>query len=242
MSVSTLVANPRSWSREYEQVLRGASPMLFSDRHDAGKQLALELKKYKGRKNVLVLGLTRGGVVTACEIASFLELPINVVIVKKIGAPGNPELALGAIAELGDGVFNEHLMGLLGVSREYLASEVERQKMVVKQRLDFYRENMKAPEMKGKTVILVDDGIATGASMRAAIKSVRTSGVKKIVLAVPVASPDSLQKIEKEVDEVVCLDVPAFFEAVGSFYRLFDQITDDEIVHLLSKTHLFYQS
>ncbi len=211
--------------------------MLFNDRHDAGKQLAEQLKKYKDRKDVIVLGLTRGGVFTAFEIASGLKIPLNVVVVKKIGAPGNPELALGAIAELGNGVFNEHLIGLLGVSREYLASEVERQKMVVKERLDLYRGNMEAPEIRGKTVILVDDGIATGASMRAAIESVRAGKAKKIVLAVPVASPDSLQNIEKEVDEVVCLDTPVFFEAVGNCYRLFDQTTDEEIVRLLSKIH-----
>lgn len=209
--------------------------MLFSDRHDAGKRLALQLKKYEARNDVVVLGLTRGGVVTAFEVAAYLKVPLNVVVVRKIGAPGNPELALGAVAECGEGVFNEHLIGLLGVSREYLASEVERQKTVVKQRLALYRGNAEAPEIKGKTVILVDDGIATGASMRAAIKSVRASKAKKIVLAVPIASPDSLQKIEKEVDEVVCLDAPSFFEAVGSFYRLFDQTTDEEIIRLLAK-------
>ena len=128
-------------------------------------------KKYKDRKEVIVLGLTRGGVVTASEIASFLHAPLNVVVVRKIGAPGNPELALGAISEHGKGVFNEHLIGLLGIPPEYLATEVERQKMVVKQRLALYRGSAGSPELKGKTVILVDDGIATGASMRAAITS-----------------------------------------------------------------------
>lgn len=208
--------------------------MLFNDRSDAGKQLALQLEKYKDRKEVIVLGLTRGGVVTASEIASFLHATLNAVVVRKIGAPGNPELALGAISEHGEGVFNEHLIGLLGISPEYLAKEVERQKMIVKQRLALYRGSSASPDLKGKTIILVDDGIATGASMRAAIKSVKIAGAKKVVLAVPVAAPDSLKKMEKEVDEVVCLDSPAFFEAVGSFYRLFDQTTDEEIVRLLS--------
>ncbi len=208
--------------------------MLFNDRSDAGKQLALQLEKYKDRKEVIVLGLTRGGVVTASEIASFLHATLNAVVVRKIGAPGNPELALGAISEHGEGVFNEHLIGLLGISPEYLAKEVERQKMIVKQRLALYRGSSASPDLKGKTIILVDDGIATGASMRAAIKSVKIAGAKKVVLAVPVAAPDSLRKMEKEVDEVVCLDSPAFFEAVGSFYRLFDQTTDEEIVRLLS--------
>ncbi len=209
--------------------------MRFNDRYDAGKQLALQLEKYKEGKEVIVLGLTRGGVVTASEVASFLRAPLNIVVVRKIGAPGNPELALGAVAEHGEGILNDHLIGLLGVSKEYIASEAERQKTVVKQRLALYRGSSPAPELKGKIVILVDDGIATGASMRAAIKSVRSAGVKKIVLAVPVAAPDSLQQIEKMVDEVVCLDSPAYFEAVGSFYRLFDQTSDEEIIRLLAK-------
>lgn len=212
--------------------------MLFNDRSDAGVQLAAELQKYKERKDVIVLGLTRGGVVTASEVATLLHVPLNVVVVRKIGAPGNPELALGAVSEHGEGVFNEHLIGLLGVSPEYLASEAERQKTIVKQRLSLYRSNMKAPDIKAKTVILVDDGIATGASMKAAIKSVRTARPKKIVLALPVASPDSLKKIEKEVDEVICLASPSYFEAVGSFYRLFDQTSDEEIIRLLAKNAL----
>lgn len=208
--------------------------MLFNDRSDAGRQLALQLKKYHSLQGVIVLGLTRGGVITASEIARSLHLPLNVVVVRKIGAPGNPELALGAVGEMGDGVFNEHLIGLLGVSREYLAVEVEKEKQIVKKRLALYRGDTQAPVLKEKVVILVDDGIATGASMRAAIKSVRSSGAQRVVLAVPVASPDSLKMIEREVDEVVCLASPASFEAVGSFYRVFDQTTDEEIMQILS--------
>jgi putative phosphoribosyl transferase len=209
--------------------------MLFKDRQDGGKQLAAQLSKYRDQKDVLVLGLARGGVVTALEVASGLNLPLNVIVVRKIGAPGNEELALGAIAEHGEGIFNEHLIGILGVPSDYLKKEIQRQKKILKERLDLYRGDTPAPVIKGKTVILVDDGIATGASMRVAIKSVRDGEAKKIVLAIPVAAPDSLRKIEKEVDEVVCLSSPAFFEAVGAFYRAFDQTSDEEVIHLLAR-------
>ncbi len=209
--------------------------MLFNDRRDAGRQLALKLGKYKDQKDVIVLGLARGGMVTADEVASGLRVPLNVVVVRKIGAPGNEELALGAIAEHGEGIFNDQLIGILGVSSDYLKMEIERQKKILDQRLDLYRGNSPVPDYKGKTVILVDDGIATGASMRVAIKSVRDAGAKKIVLAVPVAAPDSLRKMEKEVDETVCLCSPVYFEAVGSFYRLFEQTSDEEVVRLLRK-------
>lgn len=208
--------------------------MLFKDRRDAGRQLLPLLGKYKNQQDVIILGLARGGVVTAYEVALGLNVPLNVIVVRKIGAPGNEELALGAIAEHGEGTFNEQLIGILGVSQDYLKKEVARQKKILKERLDLYRGNSPAPIIKGKTVILVDDGIATGASMRVAIKSVRDAGAIKIVLAVPVAAPDSLRKIQKDVDEVVCLSSPAFFEAVGGFYRAFEQTSDDEVIHLLN--------
>lgn len=208
--------------------------MLFKDRRDAGRQLIPQLSKYKDQKDVIVLGLARGGMVTAYEVATGLNVPLNVVVVRKIGAPGNEELALGAIAEHGEGIFNEELIGILGVSQDYLKKEVERQKKILEKRLDRYRGNSPAPVIKNKIVILVDDGIATGASMRVAIKSIRDAGAGKIVLAVPVAAPDSLRKMQKEVDEVVCLSSPAFFEAVGGFYRAFEQTSDEEVIHLLA--------
>lgn len=208
--------------------------MLFKDRRDAGRQLVPKLEKYKGHKDVIVMGLARGGMVTAAEVAEGLDVPLNVVVVRKIGAPGNEELAVGAIAEHGEGIFNENLIDVLGVSREYLKREVERQREILKDRLELYRGKSPAPELKGKIVILVDDGIATGASIRVAIKSMREAKVKKIVLAVPVAAPDSLHKISQEVDETVCLYSPAFFEAVGEFYREFDQTSDDEVIRLLT--------
>lgn len=209
--------------------------MLFQDRRDAGQKLVPNLEKYKGRQDLLVMGLARGGVITAYEVAKGLELPLNVIVVRKIGAPDNEELAIGAITESGEGIFNEHLIGLLGVSPDYIKREIERQKKIAKERLALYRGKCPSPDIKGKTVILVDDGIATGASMRVAIKAVKTAGAAKIILAVPVAAPDSLRALEKEVDEVVCLSTPSYFLAVGSFYRVFNQTADAEIVELLCR-------
>ncbi len=207
---------------------------MFENRRDAGQQLSAKLTKYKDQKDVIVLGLARGGMVVAGEVAAILNVPLNVIVVRKVGAPGNEELALGAIAELGEGIFNEDLLGLLGVSRDDLKEEIAHQREILKSRLKLYRGKSPAPELKGKTVILVDDGIATGASMRVAIKSVREAGASKIVLAVPVAAPESLRKIQKEVDEVICLYSPPYFEAVGSFYQHFDQTSDDEVIRILS--------
>lgn len=212
--------------------------MEFKDRRDAGRQLAARLMDYKGQKDVIVLGLARGGMVTADEVASALCVPLNVIVVRKVGAPGNEELALGAIAEHGEGIFNEHLIGLLGVPSSEIKREVERQKKILLERLALYRGNSPAPDLKGKTVILVDDGIATGASMRVAIKSVRAAGPKKIVMAVPVGAPATLQKMSGEADEIICLHSPIIFEAVGSFYRVFDQTADEEVVRLLSRKRL----
>lgn len=209
--------------------------MLFKDRYDAGRQLVPKLNAYKNHKDAVVIGLARGGVVTASEIAEGLHLPLNVIVVRKIGAPGNEELALGAITESGEGFFNDDLIAMLGVSSDYLKREIEKEKGVAKRRVELYHSGHKSLNLKNKVVILVDDGIATGASVRAAIKSIKASGAQKIVLAVPVAAPDSLRKIGKEVDEVICLSTPAFFEAVGAFYRAFDQTSDEEIIRLLSK-------
>lgn len=207
--------------------------MLFSDRRDAGKRLASHLESYRGSSDMVVLGLARGGVVVAYEVAIALKLPLSAIVVRKLGAPHNEELAIGAITDKGEGVFNEQLIGLLGVSREYLLEEIERQKQVAARRLHIYRGNCPPPHLQNKTVILVDDGIATGASVRAAVRSIRLEGARKIILAIPVAAPEALSLLKKEVDEVVCLYSPVFFEAVGTFYKLFTQTTDEEIIHFL---------
>lgn len=210
--------------------------MIFKDRSDAGRRLAAALSKYRDQEKTIALGLARGGMVVAEALASALNIPVNVIVVRKVGAPGNPELALGAIAEQGEGIFNENLISLFGLSHQSLEAEVKRQREILGERLKLYRGNTSAPILKNKTVILIDDGIATGASMRAAIQSVRQAGAKKIVLAVPVASPDALSKIEREVDEVVCLFSPAYFEAVGSFYETFSQVSDETVMQILLRS------
>jgi putative phosphoribosyl transferase len=207
--------------------------MIFQNRIEAGKQLAKPLSSYRGKKGVIAVGLARGGVVVAAALATELNVLLDVIIVRKIGAPDNPELALGAIAEKGRGVFNDDLIALLGVHKEYLKKEAVRQQEIVKQRKDLYLEGHEKLDYTGKTILLVDDGIATGASMRVAIESIRSQNAEKIVVAVPVAASESLKKIAPLVDEVICLSQPSNFPAVGAFYKEFGQVTDDEIIHLI---------
>lgn len=207
--------------------------MFFFNRTDAGEQLAKKLQEYKGAKETVVMGLACGGVVTAAAVAKELQLPLCVSVVRKVGAPGNPELAIGAVAEKGDALFNERLIAMLGVSKEYLLREVERQRKIAREREGLYFKQGKPQPVENRTVILVDDGIATGATMKMAIRSLRARGVKCLVLAVPVAAPDSLEQMRVEVDRVVCLYAPEYFEAVGAFYKEFDQVEDDEIIKIL---------
>ncbi len=180
------------------------------------------------------MGLARGGVVVAVEVAKVLHCPLNVIVIRKIGAPGREELALGAITDEGKAVYNDSLISILGVSSEFLEKESARQKQLAKDRMAYYQGVVPVCDIKGKTILLVDDGIATGASMRMAALSVREKGARKIVVAVPVGSSDTLKKLEKEVEEVVCPHAPHFFDAVGSFYQIFDQVSDEEIIRIFS--------
>lgn len=210
--------------------------MLFNDRADAGRELALHLQQYKQAKESVVVGLARGGVVTAYEVAHALGLPLQVIVVRKIGAPNNEELALGAITEKGEAVYNDHLLAILGISSDYIKREAEREKRAAQTRSQLYRGSAAPLDVENKRVILVDDGIATGATVLAAIKSIRANHPQSITLAAPVAAPDSLKKIKKEVEEVVVLFSPVFFGAVAAFYRHFDQTSDEEVIHLLQST------
>lgn len=206
---------------------------MFSNRQDAGNQLVQPLIQYKNKPQTLVLGLARGGVVVASALAKGLSLPLNVVILRKIGAPGNPELAIGAITEDGKGVFNTQIIKMLGVSESYIKKEIEKEKAVAQKRIALYRQYAPLPELKDSIVILVDDGIATGATMLAAIKAMKESQVKKVVVAVPVSAVDSLEHITKVADEVVCLHSQEDFFGVGFYYKDFIQVEDEEIVYLL---------
>lgn len=207
--------------------------MIFKDRANAASLLAETLKAYKDIKNGIVIGLPRGGVVTASIIAKALNLPLDVICPRKIRAPFNPEFALGAVTTNDIGYLNEELIEGLLVSDEYLKNEIEERQKEAKLRLKAYRKNKPPLDLKNKTVILVDDGLATGATMMAAISEVKKSKAAKVVVAIPVAHPNSLNLIGNKVDDLVCLySTPAFY-AVGQFYENFDQTEDSEVIKLL---------
>lgn len=206
--------------------------MTFRNRQDAGKRLAEKLMKFKG-ENPIILAIPRGGVVVAREIAIALGVELNLIIPRKIGAPHNPELAIGAVTEDGSAILDQDLISYLNVSEKYIESEQQRQIAEIKRRIEKYR--IKETELKGRVVILVDDGIATGSTMLAAIKSVKNQKAERIIVAVPVAPPDTIEKMEKEVDEIICLYTPPYFNAVGAFYQHFDQTTDEEVIGIIKE-------
>lgn len=206
---------------------------MFKDRKDAGKKLAEKLLSYKDSPNTIVLGLPRGGVITAFEVANKLHLPLDVICPRKIGAPFNPELAIGAITETGEGFFNEALIRECHISQEYIQKKVAEEKAQAEHRLKVFRKNREKRSVEGKVVILIDDGLATGATMKAAISTMQAEGALKMIVAIPVAPEDTLNEIETLVDEVICLDTPLFFAAIGQFYEDFSQIEDEEVIELL---------
>lgn len=207
---------------------------MLSDRVEAGRLLGERLSHLKG-KGAVVLALPRGGVVVGREVARVLGAPLDILVSRKLGAPGDPELAIGAVAEGGGphAVLNEGLLNSLGVSDEYLRAEVARQLQEIARRQAAYRGGRPPLEVAGRIAVLVDDGIATGASIRASIGALRGRRPLRIVLAVPVAPPDALAALGPEVDELHCLDVPEPFVSVGSHYEVFDQTSDEEVVRLL---------
>ncbi len=204
----------------------------FVDRLDAGKRLASDLKNFSGNKGI-VLAIPRGGVVVGYEIAKTLNLPLDVIIPRKIGAPDNPELAIGAVAEDETTILDQTLIKYLGVSQEYVVEETERQKQEIKRRFKLYRQNTSYPDLKGLDVIVVDDGIATGSTMKAALASVKNRGAASITVAVPVGPPSTIEELEKMADRVVCIYTPEFFQAIGEFYEDFNQTSDEEVISLL---------
>jgi putative phosphoribosyl transferase len=213
--------------------------MIFKDRIDAGQKLAEALEKYKNAKDTVILALPRGGVVTGFEVAKELNLPLDIVVPRKIGAPGNPEFAIGAITETGEGIFDEETIKTYGISKDYIENETKKEKAEAERRLKLYRGERPCLVLKDKTVILLDDGLATGLTMRAAIKTVKTHEPKKIIVAFPVGASDSIEILKREADEVVYLDAPFFFGAVGAFYEEFGQTTDEEVIELLRKAEIF---
>jgi putative phosphoribosyl transferase len=209
---------------------------MFKDRSDAGAQLSLMLKEYKDKEGVLVLALPRGGVITGYEIACYLNAPLNVVIVRKIGFPGQPELGIGAVSETGTVVLNQVIISTYGIPNDYILREVSRQKEEITRRVKRYRKGKELLALRGKIVILVDDGVATGATMKVAITTLKEEKLTKLIVALPVAPPDIADELEQMVDEFVCIETPIDFAAVGAYYHDFTQVSDEEVVELLQKT------
>ncbi len=209
--------------------------MLFQDRHEAGQLLAKELDFLKGRKDVIILAIPRGGVVVGYEVAKALGAPLEVYITRKIGAPYNPELAIGAVSSDGGVVLDGNLIGQLGVPDSYIEAETKRQQEEIKRRMTKYRGKRPSPELEGKTVVLVDDGVATGATTLVAIRALKKQKPAELILAVPVGPPDTIASLRKEADRVVCLATPVPFWAIGRFYIDFTQTSDEEVIALLNE-------
>src|SRR5438552_4581625 len=207
----------------------------FPDRAAAGRLLAEKLTQYAGRDDVIVLGLPRGGVPVAYEVAQALRVPLDVFIVRKLGVPGFEELAVGAIASGGVRVLNEDVARALPNADEIIDAVTAKERIELERREQSYRDGRPAPELRDRVAILIDDGLATGATMRAAVKALRQRGAAKIVVAVPVGPPDTCKEFEDEADEVVCASAPEFFQAVGQYYEDFSQTSDDEVRELLAK-------
>jgi len=209
----------------------------FRDRRDAGKTLAQKLMHYADRPEVLVLALPRGGVPVGYEVALALHAPLDVFIVRKLGLPGHEELAIGAIASGGIRVLNEEIIQALHIPEEVIAQVAQHEMQELRRREQAYRGGYPPPEIRGRIVILIDDGLATGASMRAAVVGVRPQAPERIVVAVPTAAPETCEAFQNEVDEVVCAITPEPFLGVGRWYEDFEQTTDEGVRLFLQDIH-----
>jgi putative phosphoribosyl transferase len=205
----------------------------FADRRDAGDKLSDKLKDYENRSDLFVLALPRGGVPVAYEVATALRAPLDVFLVRKLGVPGHEELAMGAIASGGVSVLNEDVTMSMGISDSVIREVKEHEQKELERREQLYRGSRGPLNVQGRTVILIDDGLATGSTMRAAIAALRKMRPARIVVAVPVAAPETCETIRNEVDELICAVTPEPFLAVGAWYSDFSQTTDDEVRELL---------
>jgi len=209
--------------------------MRFKDRADAGRQLAGRLGAYRKRPDVLVLALPRGGVPVAAEVAAALEAPLDVFLVRKLGVPGQQELAMGAVAGGGVRILNEEVVEYFGLSWPVIEEVTGRERRELERRERRYRHGLEPVAPRGKIVLLVDDGLATGSTMLAAVGAVRRLGPANIVVAVPVAPPSTARKLARVADDVICVLTPEPFDAVGCFYENFSQTTDDEVCAILER-------
>jgi putative phosphoribosyl transferase len=206
----------------------------FTNRVEAGQRLATALKDV-AVKDGIVLAIPRGGVVVGYEVAEALNLPLDVIIPRKIGAPGNPEYAIGAITEDGTLILDENVIAYMNVPSDYVERESENQRLEIQRRMRLYRQNAPYPNLKGRDVIVVDDGIATGSTMKAALSSVKNRGANTVVAAVPVGPPSTIEELKTQADHVVCLFTPESFYAIGEFYDDFSQTMDEEVIDLLKR-------
>ena len=209
--------------------------MRFYDRTCAGKELVRALSDLNGRDDLLVLGIPRGGVVVAYEVARALNAPLDVCLTHKLGAPDNPELAIGAIAENGQMVLDPLLIEELWVAPRYIQVETERQRKELERRAQLYRGGRPAPQIAHRTVVVIDDGLATGSTMLASLRALDAQAPSALISAVPVASQEAIHRLAPLADRVECLLSPRPFWSVGAFYEIFDQVTDDQVIELLQR-------
>jgi putative phosphoribosyl transferase len=214
-----------------------ASQARFRDRRDAGRRLAEYpgLKKYAGRDDALVLALPRGGVPVGYEIAKALKLPLDVFVVRKLGVPGHEELAMGAIASGGTRLIDEGLVSRLELDEETIARVAAEEQRQLEERERRYRDGRGPPDVTGKTVLLVDDGLATGSSMRAAMQALRAKDPAAVIVAVPTGPRETCERLREEADDMICTIIPDLFFAVGTWYEHFDQTGDEEVIELLGR-------
>ena len=219
--------------------MRGVGMMgqRFTDRYHAGRRLATALAPYAGRPNLLVLALPRGGVPVGFEVARALHAPLDVMLVRKLGVPGHEELAMGAIASGGVRVLSDDIVKALGIPDRVIATVAANEESELARREHAYRDNRPPPDVRGKTVILVDDGLATGSTMRAAAAALQAQHPERLVIAVPVAPRETCQSLLNAADDVVCATVPEPFFAVGNWYEDFSQTTDEEVRQLLARAN-----
>ena len=208
---------------------------MFQDRRDAGRRLAQALSQYKDARDTWILALPRGGVILGDELSQGLHLPLEVMITRKLGAPGNPELAMGALAETGYRHLNDVVIRQYGVSERQLEEEVRRQEEEISRQVARYRNGKPLPPLSGHTVILVDDGLATGATFFASLAALRALTVGRLIAAIPVAPPQATSELTSKADEAVILETPQRFYAIGMFYEDFSQIDDEEVIECLAR-------
>ncbi len=209
--------------------------MIFNNRYEAGIKISDKLLEYNNNKNVVVVAVARGGVEVAFPVCTNLKLTMQTTIARKIGAPLNPELAIGAVSEENDLVLNNDIIEDYNISQGYIESQARKEQQEIKRRLRKYRSNKSLIDLDNKIVIVIDDGIATGATMKVIIKLIKKRKINKLIIAVPVTASDTMRKIKKECDEFISLYVPDYFQAVGSFYQDFQQITDKQVCQLIKE-------